>query len=250
MASVQRRKIRRRAERQAAAKYAAQQARLDQKAAAAQDAYNETVGAARGGARMARDALQAQLASLEQTGLHGLALQQARAELLGQIEDTHGSVKWQKASAKADLADELQSIDDARFNLEVSEANAADSLFRSKVTRKKALVKKQRQRERARVQAGKDYQAEVDKALAEIRHGIEQETPGAAGIQASREYLASNADARRASVDELVSSQGISERAAKEAIRRFIKRHSNPDKVAAQLALGAIRSVFENEDDK
>lgn len=250
MAAVNRRKIRRRAERQAAAKYAAQQARLDQKAAAAQDAYSETVGAARGGARMARDALQAQLASLEQTGLHGLALQQARAELLGQIEGTHGSVKWQKASAKADLADELQSIDDARFNLEVSEANAADSLYRSKVTRKKALVKKQRQRERDRVQAGKDYQAEVDKALAEIRHGIEQETPGAAGIQASREYLASNADARRASVDELVSSQGISERAAKEAIRRFIKRHSNPDKVAAQLALGAIRSVFENEDDK
>lgn len=262
--AIDRNAIRRRAERRAADKYAAAQARIGSQEQAARDAYHTSVGATRGAATQARAALNDQIAGLSDSGLKGLALQQVKDELLGQITGTHGAVAFQKASARPDLQSTLAALEDKAFTISQSQASTADSLYNSGVTRQRALAKKENQRVRNTAQSAiakvdnavskiKGLDKEVADAIGEIRHHYET-TDGfgasAAGLQKGSDELAASADARRQAIDTLVTTQGISRTAAAEAIRLFVRRHRNPigvsastPSLAANTIAGAVDSV-------
>ncbi len=261
--AIDRNAIARRSARRAADKYAAANARIEAQGAAARKGYRTEVGATRGAAKMSRDALNSQLAGLKDSGLHGLALRQVKDELLGQLESTHGMVAFDKATLKPELQNTLATLDDKAFTLSQSEASAAESLYNSGVTRQRALAKKQTARVRtaaakvddpikAGIEKGKSFDQEVKDALGEIRYVYEDAYgPGAASMQAGRDDLKSGAAVRKAAVDKLVATQGISRKAATAAIKLFVRRHSNPLNIASSSptrAAGIVGGVVDNTD--
>lgn len=223
------RQLKNRAARQAQRSNQGTQAQIDAARRSAYKTYNTELGAARGAKRANLDLLRNALANVPK-GLSGMYRDQYIGELTGLMDDSKGTVKYERAGLRSDLQDALAGVRADQMALDQSIAEDTQTNLQD-------ALKKRREKAADLREKRTDYEREVEKALAEIRQSVAK-TRGTSPSAMKTEIANLRADAglRRNLVDYLITSQDISTPAAKKAVSILTRgKNSKIDKIGQQI---------------